>query len=113
METKVLVNYLESHGIDSVYSHEMAQKIEKANKKIYNAVIDYIEKGDIPTLIPDLATGGFIIDDPKQFLLINETGKGTFKIRAKYEVDGQYILIKEIPFTTTREEIIDKIKKGL
>lgn len=50
METKVLVNYLESHGIDSVYSHEMAQKIEKANKKIYNAVIDYIEKGIKPTI---------------------------------------------------------------
>jgi len=50
METKVLVNYLESHGIDSVYSHEMAQKIEKANKKIYNAVIDYIEKGIEPTI---------------------------------------------------------------
>ena len=50
MEIKVLVNYLESHGIDSVYSHEMAQKIEKANKKIYNAVIDYIEKGIEPTI---------------------------------------------------------------
>ena len=50
METKVLVNYLENHGIDSVYSHEMAQKIEKANKKIYNAVIDYIEKGIEPTI---------------------------------------------------------------
>ena len=50
METIVLVNYLESHGIDSVYSHEMAQKIEKANKKIYNAVIDYIEKGIEPTI---------------------------------------------------------------
>ena len=50
METKVLVDYLESHGIDSVYSHEMAQKIEKANKKIYNAVIDYIEKGIEPTI---------------------------------------------------------------
>ena len=77
--------------------------------EVCQATIDYIEKRDIPTLIPDLATGGFIIDDPKQFLLINETGKGTFKIRARYEVDGQYILIKEIPFTTTREEIIDKI----
>ena len=50
METKVLVNYLESHGIDSVYSHEMAQKIEKANKNIYNTVIDYIEKGIEPTI---------------------------------------------------------------
>lgn len=50
METKVLVNYLESHGIDSVYSHEMAQKIEKANKNIYNAVVDYIEKGIEPTI---------------------------------------------------------------
>ena len=50
METKVLVNYLENHGIDSVYSHEMAQKIEKANKNIYNAVVDYIEKGIEPTI---------------------------------------------------------------
>ena len=77
--------------------------------EVCQATIDYIEKGEIPILIPDLATGGYILNDTRQFAVINETGKGSFKIRAKYEVEDQYILIKEIPFTTTREEIIERI----
>lgn len=50
MGTTVLIKYLESYGIDKANSHEMAQKIESANKKIYNAVVDYLEKGIEPTI---------------------------------------------------------------
>ena len=50
MNTTALINYLESHGIDNAYSHEMAKKIENSDKKIYNAILDYIEKGLEPTI---------------------------------------------------------------
>lgn len=50
METTRLINYLESHGINKVYSKEMAQKIEHSDKKIYNAIADYIEKDIQPTI---------------------------------------------------------------
>ena len=60
-------------------------------------------------LIPDFATGGSIIFNKTQIKNINSTGRGRVDIRAKYMVDGEYILIKEIPYTTTREAIIEKI----
>lgn len=60
---------------------------------------------------PDFTTGGEIIYDPEQMRKIYETGTGSFKIRSKYEFDkkNNCLVIKEIPYTTTVEAIIDKI----
>lgn len=65
-------------------------------------VADYIKA-------PDFPTGGNIIYDEKTFNQIFETGKGTFKIRAKYKIEGNSIIFEEIPYTTTFEAIIEKI----
>jgi DNA gyrase subunit A len=65
-------------------------------------VSDYIKA-------PDFPSGGVIVYDEKEFQKIYETGKGSFKIRAKYEFDGNSIIIKEIPYTTKIEVIIEKI----
>lgn len=60
---------------------------------------------------PDFSTGGEIIYDEAAMREIYQTGRGSFKIRAKYEFDkkANCIDIKEIPYTTTVEAIIEKI----
>ncbi len=60
---------------------------------------------------PDFSTGGEIIFEEAVMREIYETGRGSFKIRAKYEYDKKQhcIDIKEIPYTTTVEAIIEKI----
>ncbi len=60
---------------------------------------------------PDFSTGGEIIFEEEVMREIYETGRGSFKIRAKYEYDkkAHCIDIREIPYTTTVEAIIEKI----
>ncbi len=60
---------------------------------------------------PDFSTGGEILYDEGAFREIYQTGRGSFKIRAKYSYDkkANCIDIKEIPYTTTVEAIIEKI----
>lgn len=60
---------------------------------------------------PDFIGGGKIIYDERQMGEIYRTGRGGFKVRAKYEYDkaNNCIDITEIPPTTTAEAIIDKI----
>lgn len=60
---------------------------------------------------PDFIGGGQILYDEDKMNEIFCTGRGSFKIRAKYSYDkkNNCIDIYEIPATTTTEAIIDKI----
>ena len=60
---------------------------------------------------PDFPTGGKLIYDKENTKEIYRTGRGSFKVRAKYSYDKSQncIDITEIPYTTTIEVIIDKI----
>lgn len=60
---------------------------------------------------PDFIGGGQILYDEDKMNEIFRTGRGNFKIRAKYSYDkkNNCIDIYEIPATTTTEAIIDKI----
>lgn len=60
---------------------------------------------------PDFIGGGQILYDEDKMNEIFRTGRGSFKIRAKYSYDkkNNCIDIYEIPATTTTEVIIDKI----
>ena len=60
---------------------------------------------------PDFIGGGQILYDEDKMDEIFRTGRGSFKIRAKYSYDkkNNCIDIYEIPATTTTEAIIDKI----
>ncbi|MEG1981109.1 MAG: DNA gyrase subunit A [Clostridia bacterium] len=83
--------------------------------EVCNTTIELIKnpEHDISsTLIaPDFSTGGSIIFSDKQMRDIYATGRGSFKIRAKYNYDkkANVIEITEIPYTTTIEAIADKI----
>ena len=88
----------------------MSSSIPSFNiNELCEATIKYLETGEKELLYPDFATGGYIIKDNSSFKDICETGKGSVRLRGKCEIDGNSILIKEIPYTTTREAIIDKI----
>ena len=60
---------------------------------------------------PDFTTGGELIYDESEMRAIYNTGRGSFKVRAKWEYNKKDNLIEitEIPYTTTIEAIIDKI----
>lgn len=60
---------------------------------------------------PDFIGGGQILYDEDKMNEIFRTGRGSFKLRAKYSYDkkNNCIDIYEIPATTTTEAIIDKI----
>lgn len=60
---------------------------------------------------PDFIGGGKIVYDKEQMAEIFRTGRGGFKVRAKYEYDksNNCIDITQIPPTTTAEAIIDKV----
>jgi DNA gyrase subunit A len=59
---------------------------------------------------PDVPTGGEIIYSRAELAAIYETGRGSFKARARwrYVKDENIIEVTEIPYSTTAEAIIDK-----
>ena len=60
---------------------------------------------------PDFAGGGLLVYDKAAMDEIYNTGRGSFKVRARYSFDksNSCIEITEIPPTTTSEAIIDKV----
>jgi len=60
---------------------------------------------------PDFSTGGQIVVSHREMEEILNTGRGSFKIRARYAFDkkNNCIEVTEIPYTTTVEAIIDKV----
>lgn len=60
---------------------------------------------------PDFPGGGLMLYDEAELNKVYETGRGSIKIRSKYNYDksANCLEITEIPYTTTIEAIIDKI----
>ena len=60
---------------------------------------------------PDFPTGGQFLYDRKELEDIYRTGRGSFKVRARWRFLKKENLIEiyEIPYTTTAEAIIDKV----
>ncbi len=94
----------------------MASNICSFNlSEICDATIKLMKNPDSDILdvlkAPDFSTGGQVLYDENIFREIYQTGRGSFKLRAKYEYDkkANCIDIKEIPYTTTVEAVIEKI----
>ena len=101
----------------------MASNICSFNlREICDAAVAYIndENEDLMKYIkaPDFSTGGELVYNENEMRGIYETGRGGFKVRARYTYDKQNncIEVTEIPYTTTSEAIIDSaielIKSG-
>ncbi|NLA71195.1 MAG: topoisomerase IV [Clostridiaceae bacterium] len=64
---------------------------------------------------PDFSTGAFMIYERDEMREIYKTGRGSFQLRAAADVNRKEgrIEIREIPYTTTIEAIIDDIADGI
>ena len=60
---------------------------------------------------PDFPTGGEIVMDTDAMREIYRTGRGSFKVRARWRYDARQNIIEvyEIPYTATVEAIMDKV----
>lgn len=63
---------------------------------------------------PDFPTGGTLVEDKKDLLAAYETGRGSFRTRAKWEREdlqrGMYqIVVTEIPYQVQKSKLIEKI----
>ena len=63
---------------------------------------------------PDMPTGGILVEDKKDVINAYTTGKGAFRVRAKWEKEdlkqGQYqIIVSEIPYQVQKSKLIEKI----
>lgn len=77
-----------------------------------------LEVADLMQYIPapDFAGGGHIITTAKDLQNIYETGKGSIRVRAKYEVEqlarGQWrIIVSELPPNTSSQKILAEIEE--
>lgn len=98
----------------------MASNICSFNlREVCDATIAYMkdEEADLLDIMPapDFSLGAEIIYNRDEMRSIYETGRGSFKMRAKYTYDksNNCIDITEIPYTTTCEAIIGKIMELL
>jgi len=94
----------------------MASNICSFNlREVCEATIAYIKEDNIDLMrylkAPDFPTGGQLILNEQEMRRIYETGRGSFRVRAKYRFDrkNSCIDIYEIPYTTTTEAIIEAI----
>lgn len=63
---------------------------------------------------PDFPTGGVMVEEPASILQSYKTGRGSFRIRAKYEIEevkgGQYqIIITEIPYQVPKSRLVERL----
>lgn len=94
----------------------MASNICSFNlREVCEATVAYIKNDSIDLLdylkAPDFSTGGQLILNEHEMRKIYATGRGSFKVRAKYRYDkaNSCIEIYEIPYTTSTEAIIESI----
>lgn len=62
---------------------------------------------------PEFTTGGFLHADAKSLEKLCATGKGSFTISGHVDVYPNQIVIDEIPYTTTAEDIMDAIDEHM
>ncbi|KIT17986.1 DNA topoisomerase IV subunit A [Jannaschia aquimarina] len=63
---------------------------------------------------PDFPTGGVIVEPPANILEAYRTGRGAFRLRARWEIEelgkGQWqIIVTEIPYQVQKSKLIEKL----
>ena len=63
---------------------------------------------------PDFPTGGVVVDPPAAIAEAYATGRGAFRVRARWEIErdkggGWRIIVTEIPFGVTKGKLIEQI----
>jgi topoisomerase-4 subunit A len=86
-------------------------KAENSERVRDETLLDYI-KG------PDFPTGGTIIEPPDAIAEAYRTGRGGFRVRAKWQVEdlgrGQWqVVVTEIPYQVQKSRLIEKIAETI
>lgn len=87
---------------------------------VCNATIGLLDGSieNVPDLMnvlgaPEFPTGGYIHVDAKELIKLGTIGRGTFVVSGKVELYNDRIIIKEIPFNATIEDIVNDIKANM
>jgi len=97
----------------SIPPHNVAELIEAATHLIDNpkaedsALMDFVSG-------PDFPTGGVLVDSRESIAQAYATGRGSFRLRAKVEVErekggGWHLLVSEIPYGVQKAKLIEQI----
>lgn len=99
----------------------MATSIPPHNlAELCKAMVHLIDKPDctVADLVefvpaPDFPTGGILVETPESMLRSYETGRGSFRMRARWEVEqlksGLYqVVVTEIPYQVGKSKLIEK-----
>ncbi len=67
---------------------------------------------------PDFPTGGTLVEDPEAVRLAYETGRGGFRVRAKWEIERSKhgvwsIVVTEIPYQVQKARLIEQVAELL
>ena len=100
----------------------MATSIPPHNvAELCTALIRLVERphasvADLVTIVrgPDFPTGGQIVDDPGTIREAYETGRGSFRIRARWSIEKQArgtwrIVVTEMPFQVQKSRLVERI----
>ena len=93
------------HNVDEVCS-ALLHLIKTPNARTAT-LVDYIQG-------PDFPTGGVIVEPKENIIAAYDTGRGSFRMRAKWHVEetgrGMYqIVVTEIPYQVQKSRLIEKI----
>lgn len=78
--------------------------------ELYDMIDDILMlRGRTKPIYPDFPTGATIVKDDDEALNVIRTGRGSFTMRAKIEIDNNKLIVTEIPYGVKREQIIKKI----
>src|SRR6478735_6327931 len=97
----------------SIPPHNVGELIEAAIKLIERKRIDDRELMEI-VKGPDFPTGGILVDDADTILKAYVSGRGSFRLRAKVEIErekggGWHLLVSEIPYGVPKSKLIEEI----
>ena len=103
----------------------MATNIPPHNAaELCNAALHLIKNPNarIETLVgfvpgPDLPTGGIMVEDRASIIEAYRTGRGSFRVRARWAVEDQgrgtyVVVVTEIPYQVQKSRLIEKIARA-
>jgi topoisomerase IV subunit A len=97
----------------SIPPHNVGELIDAAMKLIERKRLDDRELMEI-VKGPDFPTGGILVDDPDTIRRAYISGRGSFRLRAKIEVErekggGWHLLVSEMPYGVPKSKLIEEI----
>ena len=97
----------------SIPPHNVGELIDAAIKLIERKRLEDRELIDI-VKGPDFPTGGILVDDRDTIVRAYISGRGSFRLRAKIEVErekggGWHLLVSEIPYGVPKSKLIEQI----